>query len=404
MNFLNYPNGDGEGILFHNRNDKPILIDFDNEGGDGEHLLTVGPTGSGKSVACCNILTKLAELGYKIFIADRYKSYHKLITLLGGSCYILDINNPTSFNPFDLRGNKLGETKILTLTKFIQALLKNPGEKVTELPKPLRPIIEKSIKDLYAEFGKKTPILEDFVKVFEVQESDDIDLKSYKANLKSYLQIELFCKFFNVRETNFSLERNNYIYFDLAGLDSDPELQSLVAMCLADLMNDFTEVFAEERKIFVFDEAWHILKNKELGLADLVFTLYRTVRKKKGFVWSLSQSALEFDDEDTRAAIKSNTAKILIMKQNQNTWEDTQRVFGLTDEQMMQIMSLKKSNEFSEMYLYNATTNKSVILRVKLCPHEYWLYTTSPDDNIKLNKFIRKYDNNVMEAIDALVG
>ena len=67
----------------------------------------------------------------------------------------------------------------------------------------------------------------------------------------------------------------------------------------------------------MFDEAWHILKNKELGLADLVFTLYRTVRKKKGFVWSLSQSALEFDDEDTRAAIKSNTAKILIMKQNQ---------------------------------------------------------------------------------------
>ena len=67
-------------------------------------------------------------------------------------------------------------------------------------------------------------------------------------SLLSYLQIELFCKFFNVRETNFSLERNNYIYFDLAGLDSDPELQSLVAMCLADLMNDFTEVFAEEPK------------------------------------------------------------------------------------------------------------------------------------------------------------
>jgi len=379
------------GVLLMNRQNKPIRWDSFSRNLDNKNGIIIGPSGSGKSVTMNAILTQEAESGAKLFIVDKSASYKKMIQIIGGSYYDFNMDNPIALNPFHLnpqlkpqKNAIIPHRKMQSLSRFILSMIKESSQSLHEIDKTIITLVEQTITELYLK--KKTPILEEYYTILSQKEAPNVDVARLAANLKSYLDRKMFHDYFNNKET-INIGEGEHIYIDLYGLDENKELQTLVAMNVIDMVLEHIELYRKYFKRYIFDEAWSIMKNKELGMIDLVIMLYRTVRKMNGGVWTISQSALDYEDPELQSAIGENVSTLIIMQQKEDTIRNTQKIFGFSDEEMMLIKTVKKTREYAEAYVRQE--GKGAIVRVQLSPHELWAFTTDPGDNARLFERIR---------------
>jgi type IV secretory pathway VirB4 component len=89
---------------------------------------------------------------------------------------------------------------------------------------------------------------------------------------------------------------NDWLFFNIEGLKSDPRLETAMSMLLATTMASRASGRSGQLSITVLDECWFLLDS--LALAPEVVQLFRTARKRNSSVWGISQTLEDFVGND----------------------------------------------------------------------------------------------------------
>ncbi len=318
------------------------------------------------------------------FIIDIGGSYRKICKLTRGQ--YVDVapssnnseENPNSlsFNPFALQGN--AKTPNSGKIKFLLALMENlltdvEGEK---LPKLERALLEEKIDELYK--FNKTPRLSDFKNL--LKNSNDKKLQNFAKMLYPWTSSTPYEKLLDT-QGSFNTE-NDFVVFDLKGLSSYSDLQSVMILIITNFILQRIEAndpkTTLKKKRILMDECWELLK----GRASSNFMEYcvRTLRKTGSGITFITQGIEEIANHPIGPAILNNTATKFILQQKGDL-KPAYEILKLNERELSLVASLQsKKREFSEAFMVQG--EEKAVIRLYPSEKEYWVATSDTEDNL----------------------
>jgi len=292
--------------------------------------------------------------------------------------------------------------KVMSKLKHNEKLIVLSGEK------GLRVFIDPLKKSVfvYREILDQIPLMEDFSAAWEARKEhvDDRDkeilpFEKYSARLRARLGSDTFAGFFNTPGT-IDLQggaNSDYLYFDLKGLETDPELQAFVAMNIYVMLWEYIDDprMRMFKKLVVADEVWKMLQDKSLGLDDLIKELYRTIRKMGGGVMTVSQTAEDFMEESIRRAILTNVHTKILLRHDSDNMKAVDAVFALPPEKRALLSSISKRG-----VVFIDRPYETVLLETCNTLMEHFIYTSNKDENNMLFKAREAAGGNLIQAIE----
>ena len=409
-----------------------------------------GPTGMGKSNIANAILKALRSVDAWICIMDIGDSYKEICNFFDGEYVKIDVDGKYKINPFQFRFgfSTIPEGQDLFVVKFLEIVLRyhfTPqevavvrdyikylyNEKTLQsghwkeylalLRQKYSPEIE---RQAYEHFSRSMPTLTDFLDYFDTYLSklDDAEMevaKKLKLIFKNLSMYNLFNDY-----TNFSITKD-FTVFELKSLQSYPELLEGFYLILQKYINDevyyattdpdttpssIISFYGEEEllrrwrrfKVFLTDE-FHFVKNSRPIIDDTAF-MYRTGRKKNLIRIVISQflTDLTIFGQDVFDGIVENTAVIFLaphraeteagdkVKAYESAIIETAKLLHLTEEELKEFQSLRRTKEYAEYYLVSRVRGRTAV-RYRNSPLERWIYATYTKDVIIRDTLIRKY-------------
>ncbi len=374
--------------LFHNRQGGLLRFDPFEPALPNYNTLVTGSSGAGKSFLNNLVLLQNLATNPLVYVIDIGGSYRKLCEFMGGQ--YIEITPPregertNAINPFLLR-NGVTEPPPQKI-KFLLSLLENiltddEGDKLHKLDKSL---LEEAILKVYKEAhaGGFTPRMRNLARV--LSEGKDKALDNFSRMLYPWTEDRPYGR---VLDADNSLEiEKDFVVFDLKGLSSYPDLQSVAILVITDFILGQVDSFRDRRKQILLDECWELLKSK--GSSNFMEYCVRTLRKTGSGITFITQGLEEITASPIGAAILSNTATKFILQQRGDL-EPSRKVLKLNDQEMELIRSLRsQKGRYSESFLIS-NESRSVIRAVPT-PVEYWLSTSDAADNQCLEEKRRK--------------
>lgn len=292
--------------------------------------------------------------------------------------------------------------------KVFSKIKSAPKAQVLNGEKGLTIVIDVSQKSViaYREYLDSVPIMEEFAAEWEARKEhiDDRDkeilpFEKYSARLRARLGSDTFSGFFNTPGT-IDLQSgagSDYLYFDLKGLETDPELQAFVAMNIYVMLWEYIDDprMRAFKKLVVADEVWKMLQDKSLGLDDLIKELYRTIRKMGGGVMTVSQTAEDFMEESVRRAILTNVHTKILLRHDGDSIKAVDAVFALPPEKRALLTSINKRG-----VVFIDRPYETVLLETCNTVMEHFIYTSNKDENNMLLKAKDAAGGNLIQAIE----
>lgn len=341
------------------------------QAGPNANQLISGGSGSGKSFLTNLLILQSLKANPKVYFVDIGGSYQKLCENLQGQYIPLGVDQNITINPFDL---KLGENypsshQIKFLVGLVELMTKEEGQE--RLSKLVRAELEICIRELYD--NCETPRLSELKKLLHA--SGEVEVKRLAKVLTPWCGETPFGQFVD-QKTNVSLH-SNIVAFDLKGLESFPELQTVCLYLITNLI--WMEIQRDRylEKYLIFDECWSLLKDP--AACDFIESVFRTCRKYYTSAVALSQAVDDFAKSSIADAILPNCSIKWVLIQQQSNSESLKNILQLNDTEIAIIKSLnQKKGEYSEAFLMS---NKERALAViEATPIEMWLATTHPKD------------------------
>ncbi|MBI2712246.1 MAG: ATP-binding protein [Bdellovibrio sp.] len=387
-----WPGHDNPRILLKSRMGSLLSLDgFDSSLSNANQLIS-GGSGSGKSFMMNLLLLQMLKENPKIYFIDIGGSYKKLTENLSGQYVELGVNDTLSVNPFDLGQGEVQPPshKIKFLVGLVELMTKEEGS--DRIPKLARAEIEESIQEVYRQ--AKKPRLSDLREL--LLKHPDREIQTYGKILSPWCGDTPFGKFLD-RETTIELQ-NDIVAFDLKGLESYPDLQSVCLYIITDLVWREVQRDRSRMKFIIFDECWKLLKD-EAGLT-FIEEVFRTVRKYFCSATAISQDLLDFLNSGISSALLPNCSVKWILMQNQSDFTKMKEAVGLNDNEVALIQSLhQEKGEFSEAFLLAGPERRTVAV-IEPTPLELWIATTDPRDLSVIDK-VRK-ENSEISQIEVL--
>ncbi len=380
-------------VLFRNRLNGLVSFNPFDPGLPNYNALVTGSSGAGKSfLNNCILLQELAR-GLRVFIIDIGGSYKKLTEALGGQYLEINLSDNYKLNPFDLV-NPLAEPssqKLKSLLAIIECMVaENDKSKLAKLD---RALLEKALIELYRSRRAKgeIPTLTDLAKYLSVFEEDSMRAISKMLYLWTGER-----PYGRLLDGQGGLKNNASICtFDLKGLSSHPDLQSVMILILTDFILSQVESDKVNRKRIILDEAWELLKSE--AAAGFMEYCARTLRKTGSGITFITQGVEEIVASPIGAAILNNTATKFVMLQRGDSAILAQAL-KLNEQELNLIHSLQqRKGEFSEGFMIEGDHRQ--VVRIYPSPLEYWLSTSDAQDN-KLLADLRSQDLSLTEAIE----
>ena len=345
-----------------------------------------GPPGSGKSLLT-NLITRALHNDPNTVITkiDVGGSHSNETKLLGGTEFVLNLNEPCGFNPFSvLKKHTVTSNVIRVLSTYIETLIKEENE--TFLSKDIKSSIEKSIL-YYAETRPLSPSVDDY---FEIC-SDFIPRKNQLSRWTNKGVYANACK----ENPNHQGKFNRLKYYNFSNIsqsiDSDFAQGGLAAIMA---QFNFDMEFNRNGKRFVFkaDEVPVFIKR-----CFSFFSLSIANIRKLGDVFIIvAQRSSDVVVDGDEGILNNSASKFFYgIDGDVNKFQSRN---SLTNEDIEKIHSLKRvQGEFSDV-LYSvrnsSSQGSSKIFRITVTPEEYWSMTTKKEDHIKIE--------NLMKAVPGL--
>lgn len=299
------------------------------------NALITGSAGQGKSMLANKILSTLSNQETKAVVLDLGNSFEKNMAYLGGKSLSQTINpmqfkNPRYLKEFILSAmeEKLGRRREGELFELIKdILLKRPE----------------------VSFGQ---LLENLEEQFK-------GITHYFSEIKEFFTDEVS-----------DLENLTYCDFGLY-----PE--AMKAPLIIYLIEYFKHL--EGRKIFIFDECWHLLEKN----ANYIAECFRTFRKHHASAIAISQNIDDFSQSSLGKVILQNTFHKFLFRQNVRGSE------FLDDHGLELLNSVHSQKGVYSEFLY-ITERQRKILRFRAAPLEYELYTSDPVDKREFKVYMEE--------------
>lgn len=339
------------------------------------NALVTGSSGAGKSfLNNCILLQELAR-GLRVFIIDIGGSYKKLTQALGGQYLEINLSDQYRINPFDIPDphQEPSNQKLKSLLACVESMVSEDDK--AKLPKLDRALLERAIIELYKSRRAKgeVPTLSDLARYLSAFEED-----SMKAVSKMLYLWTGERPYGRLLDGPGSLRTDASICtFDLKGLSSYPDLQSVMILILTDFILTQVETDRSSKKRIILDEAWELLKSN--AAASFMEYCARTLRKTGSGITFITQGVEEIVASPIGPAILNNTATKFVMLQRGDS-EVLCDALKLNSQEMNLIHSLgQKKGEFSEGFMIEGDHRQ--VVRIYPSPFEYWLSTSDAQDN-----------------------
>lgn len=337
-----------------------------------------GSSGSGKSVTTNYLLLHLFASGAKGLIIDIGGSYRRLLTLYGGEYFTFDDPGAALnlfYEPVHMvaEDGSLDGMRMRIMLAVLESLLVEAGRE--SLRHDEIAVLEASVASLYQE-AIEAPILSDLQHRLQSTSWDDAEdteiARKLARSLKRWTQGAHASLLNRPGSVNLS---TGFAGFDLKGLAD--EVQAPVLLILSGTIWDLVKRDPTEKKVIIFDEVWKLLKSKTAQ--ELIEELYRTSRKYRASVVSISQSVEDFVTSPIASALVSNSSTKYLLRHlsGHKAIADT---FHLNSRELDLFHGLEmRRGEYSEV-LVMAGEHHHFVSRVVLSPLEYWIATTHPPD------------------------
>jgi conjugal transfer ATP-binding protein TraC len=380
-------------VIFRNRLNGLVSFDPFDPGLSNFNALVTGSSGAGKSFLNNCILSQELARDLKVFIIDIGGSYKKLTESLGGQYLDVNLSEESRLNPFAIPNLDSGpsDQKIKSLLAIVESMVVE--EERPRLPKLEKVLLEKAINELYREKVSegRAPILSDLKRKLET--SSEPSMQQISKLLYMWTGETPYGKLLDgegALSTNASI-----CTFDLKGLSSYPDLQSVMILILTDFILSQVEGDRALKKRIILDEAWALLKSS--AAAGFMEYCARTLRKTGSGITFITQGVEEIVSSPIGPAILNNTATKFIMLQRGDS-QVLKDALKLNDQELHLIYSLEqKKGEFSEGFMIEGDHRQ--VVRINPSPFEYWLSTSDASDNHYLDN-LKSSGLSLVEAID----
>ena len=231
---------------------------------------------------------------------------------------------------------------------------------------------------IFETYKQKNPDLSKFREILENHLNKDMN--NYARTLYSWTGERPFGKLLD-GPSNIDLEKR-LITIEIKGLDDYPDLQQVMLLLLTDFIK------RTPKSLLIIDEAWRLFSGSGEAFA---IEAYRTFRKYGSGIWCISQNYQDFlSDENLSRALLPNTATVMILPQRGIDWKDLQEKLQLNDQELEAIKELHTvKGEYSEFLLIQGA--RKCILQIAPNHLSYWVATSDPGDNAKIDEMIEKH-------------
>lgn len=384
---------DDPAVIFRNRLNGLVSFNpFDSKLTNYNALVT-GSSGAGKSFLNNCILAQELARGLRVFIIDIGGSYKKLTNALGGQYLEMDLSDQYRLNPFDIPNpaEEPSNQKLKSLLAVIESMVvEDEKSKLTKLD---RVLLEKAIIELYEEkrIHNKVPILSELTE--RLAKSKEPSMIELSKILFMWTGNRPYGK---LLDGHGGLKTDAPICtFDLKGLSSYPDLQSVMILILTDFILTQVEQDKVNKKRIILDEAWQLLKSN--AAAGFMEYCARTLRKTGSGITFITQGVEEIVESPIGPAIMNNTATKFILLQRGDS-EILRQALKLNSQELSLIYSLEqRKGEFSEGFMIEGDHRQ--VIRIYPSPFEYWLSTSDAGDNRHIQE-LRETGLSLVEAIE----
>ncbi|MGI4826941.1 MAG: VirB4 family type IV secretion system protein [Janthinobacterium lividum] len=327
--------------------------------------LTIGPTGSGKSVYQNQATALEQKYGGFTFIFDVGGSYESVVELYGGKVDRVGKDGPR-VNPFALEPT---ENNIKFLHGFVKLLLTNGG---AELSPEDDDTVHKAVQDIY-HLGPENRRLSTLFLPLHLQ-----------RYLAKWTGAGVYAAVFDNVKDELSLARLQC--FDFAGVNNK-QYADLIEPLMVWLLRRIEDVLYDPKNLgipkhIVIEELFSSMKNKQL--LDAALASIKTVRKNLGGVTLIGQSAMDLG-ENADSIVNSCTSFLFLPDATFNR-EHYRKLFNLTDQQIELFESLQQREA-----LYIRRDGITKVIRLNLDARSYAAFSTKPRDRVRRAKLIAQH-------------
>jgi len=362
---------------------------FDPSLGDA-NMLIMAKSGGGKTFMAQLLLLMLGRTGVEISILERGDSYRPLVELMGGRVIEVNLDGNETLNPWDLpEGEKTpSKEKIAFLKNLTRHMIGDaPGSDTTLVDNVISEAIGRTYKRVGLRYANPVPTFSDLRdELAQWQDEEKMqraidEAKLAAIKLRTWTEKGIYSRLFD-RHTNIRTD-NNWLFFNVEGLGSDPHLETAMSMLIANAMAERASGKSGQPSITVLDECWSLLDSPVL--APEVVQLFRTARKRNSSVWGISQTLEDFVGTSIQprphgpGIVKNANTKLIGQQPGDMSVLENQLHLNEVALAAIKRFTSPQKGRYAEMLLVIGEKSETTqTVRLVPTPIDYWICTTYP--------------------------
>ena len=389
---------------------------FDSSLGDA-NMLIMAKSGGGKTFLAQLQLLMMARARPQVSILERGDSYEPLVDLMGGRVIRVDLDGRETLNAWDLPDGETAPSneKTAFLKNLTRHMLGDSRDTDSSLlDNVLTDAIARVYKRCSIRFSNPIPTFNDLREELanwrdaeKMQRTiDEAHLAAVK--LRSWTEGGIYAKLFD-QPTTMRLD-NDWLFFNVEGLSSDPRLETAMSMLIANAMSTRAAGKTGRPSITVLDECWFLLDSP--SLAPEVVQLYRTARKRNSSVWGISQTVEDFVGTDFQPRVHGpgilKNASTKIIGQQPGDVAPMINHLNLNPVAVHQVKGFgapRKGHGAEVLLAIGEKAEMTQTIRIIPTSVSYWVCTTFPRERKYRNWFLSKRgDSPLLQRYEELSG
>lgn len=378
-----------DGVMYGVNRHNGSLIIFDRFTLQNANAVVFATSGAGKSYTVKLEVLRSMMFGVDVIIIDPENEYKHLSDSVGGSFLNVSLSSAVKINPFDLpkpiggadRPADIIRNAVVTLKGMLRIML-------VEVTAAEDSILDRALIETYASkditpesdlHHVEPPLMNDFVSILEGFDGT----KDMVIKLKKYTE-GTFAGLFT-SPTNIDT-KNQLMVFSVRDLED--ELRPIgIYMIVNYIWN--TVRSEQKRRILVIDEAWWLMQNDDS--AKFIFALVKRCRKYYLGVTTITQDVNDFLRSPYGAAIVTNSAMQMLLKQSPASVNNIQKVFMLTDGEKYLLLE----GAVGQGIFFAGP--KHVAMQVVASPIEDKIVTTDPKQLLEIEQSKKEFQEQMSQ-------
>lgn len=404
--------------LFVGRKGQLIKMDIFDKQASNNNALISAASGSGKSFLMNSFVFNYFSAGAIIRIIDIGRSYKKLCSVLNGKFINFEKKSDIVLNPFS---NVLDiDDDISSISAIVAQMIYSTTEEVpneTEMT-----LIKSAIYWAYREYAGEADIdrIYEYLREYPKYADDSLnsDLESTNGNLRftddlqnisvnlafnlqNFTSRGTYGKWFNGTST-LDIAKDDFVILELEELAAQPELFGVITLQLINYVT--SNLYLSDRsqkRLIIFDEAWRFFKEGPM-LKNVIEDGYRRARKYGGSFTTITQSLLDLKMAGgVGDVIQANSAYKFYLESADFEKAKQEKIIDYEPFVMDLLKGVQNRRpNYSEIFV--DSPGGQGVMRLIVDPYSYYIYTSDPDDNTKINSYIQN-GATYAEAIEKII-